>query len=516
MNSGGKVLIIDDEIGPRESLRMIIKDKYPVKTAPNALEGLKLLSEDDFSVVLLDLRMPHMDGITALQEIKRICPDSEVLIVTAYASVDTARKAIQYGAFDYLMKPFDRNDVIKVVERGMHKRKKAKELKQEHTELKELIDERTKELMITERMRKELFENANDGIIIMNTDAVILDLNLRACELMGYAKEELKGEKITTFEAEESKYLWKDRMVRLLNGEQLLFETEYYTKSGNKVSIEISAKAIEVDGRMTIQSFYRDITEKKRLQAQLFHSQKMESIGTLAGGLAHDFNNILTAVLGHADMILATEQLSTGALESLQVIESSARQASQVVAQLLSFARRGGNEFNPLRVNEVIENTLAMVSKLILPRIIIKKKLDATIVPIMGNATQIGQVVMNLVINARDAIPNGGEIDISTGLVNVKPGSLPNSGLQGGPGFHADIKEGQFIVIRISDTGTGIAEEHLPHIFEPFYTTKEKGKGTGLGLAASYGIVKDHGGEITVYSKAGFGTIVAIYLPVPK
>lgn len=515
MDSSGKVLIIDDEIGPRESLRMIIKDRYAVKTAPSAVEGLKLLSEDDYSVVLLDLRMPHMDGITALQEIKRLCPDSEVLIVTAYASVDTARKAIQYGAFDYLMKPFDKNDVIKVVERGMHKRKKTKELKKEHTELKELVDERTKELMITERMRTELFENANDGIIIMNTDAVILDLNLRACELLGYTKEELKGEKITSFEGAESTLLWKDRMVRLLNGEQLLFETEHYTKNGNKVSIEISAKAIEVDGRMIIQSFHRDITEKKKLQAQLFHSQKMESIGTLAGGLAHDFNNILTAILGHTDMILATEPLSAVAMESLQVIEASARQASQVVSQLLSFARRGSNEFSPLRVNEVIENTLSMVSKLILPKIVVRKKLEATIPPILGNATQIGQVVMNLVINARDAMPHGGEIEISTGLVNVKPGALP-AGPQGGLEFQADIAEGQFAVIRISDTGTGIAEEHLPHIFEPFYTTKEKGKGTGLGLAASYGIVKDHGGEIAVYSKAGFGTIFTIYIPIPK
>ena len=148
MGNGGKVLIIDDEIGPRESLRMIIKDKYPVKTATSAIEGLRLLSEDEFSVILLDLRMPHMDGITALQEIKRSCPDAEVLIVTAYASVDTARKAIQYGAFDYLMKPFDKDDVIKVVEKGMHKRKKTKELRQEHTELKELVDERTKELRV--------------------------------------------------------------------------------------------------------------------------------------------------------------------------------------------------------------------------------------------------------------------------------------------------------------------------------------------------------------------------------
>ncbi len=510
MNAGGKVLIIDDEIGPRESLRMIIKDRYAVKTAPNAVEGLKLLSDEEFSVILLDLRMPHMDGITALQEIKKICPDTEVLIVTAYASVDTARKAIQYGAFDYLMKPFDKNDVIKVVEKGMDKRSRTRELKKEHTELRELIDERTKELMITERMRKELFENANDGIIIMNADAVIMDLNQRACELLGYGKDELKGERISSFETGESRYLWKERVAKLLQGEQLLFETEHYTKSGSKVFIEISARAIEADGRKIIQSFHRDITEKKRLQAQLFHSQKMESIGTLAGGLAHDFNNILTAILGHTDMILATEELSEDTMKSLEVIESSARHASQVVAQLLSFARRGNNEFSPVHINGIIENTLSMVSKLVLPRILIRKNLDDALPAVAGNATQIGQVVMNLIINAKDAMPAGGEIEISTGVVDINPARMGT--LQNVPEF----REGKFVFLCIADTGPGIPEEHLPHIFEPFYTTKEKGKGTGLGLAASYGIAKNHGGEITVSSKEGFGTVFTLYIPVPE
>ena len=229
MDPAGKVLIIDDDAGPRESLRMIIKDLYPVQTVASAPEALDLLSRDEFSVVLLDLRMPRMDGITALREIKRH-PDIEVLIVTAYASVETAREAIQYGAFDYLIKPFDKNDVITVVERGISKRRKTQKFMQEHSELKERFDEHTKELKLAEKMRMELFNNAGDGIVIMNAEGTLLDLNPRACEMWECSrKEDLLGENIAALEVEGNRGRWNDRLLKLLQGKSLLFETEYRT-----------------------------------------------------------------------------------------------------------------------------------------------------------------------------------------------------------------------------------------------------------------------------------------------
>jgi two-component system cell cycle sensor histidine kinase/response regulator CckA len=520
MDRAGKVLIIDDDAGPRESLRMIIKDIYPVQTASSAPEALNLLSREEFSVILLDLRMPKMDGITALREIKKRYPDIEVLIVTAYASVETAREAIQYGAFDYLMKPFDKNDVIAVVEKGMNKRKKAREFMKEHCELKERCDERDKELMVAEKMRMELFNNASEGIVIMNAEGTVLDLNPRACEMWECSgKDDLVGENIVVTEVGENAGQWNERLPQLFQGKSVLFETEYQTRGGKRLFLEVSAKAIEIEGTKIIQSFYRDITEKKRFQEQIFLTQKMESMGTLAGGLAHDFGNILTTILGHTGLILAEgRDLSEELLRNLEIIESSANYASSIVAQLLSFSRKGETEVSPLIINDVVENTLGIISKILKPDTGIDKNLSPFIRPIMGNAGQLGQVITNLVINARDAMPNGGSIIIKTDMVDIgsnsvditSPNPLTGKGGYGGASSATD----QLVCVTISDTGTGICSEHLQHIFEPFFTTKQKG--TGLGLAAVYSTVKDHGGEIKVSSTVGCGTVFTIYFPVVK
>ncbi len=387
--------------------------------------------------------------------------------------------------------------------------KEKNKLKEYSQQLEEIVQERTRDLRKSEAMLKTLFENANDGIVIMDDMGVIVDTNQRACEIYEREKKELIGTDIQLLgpDTDKNRLLWRERMERLLNGEPLLFETEHYGRDENKVSVEISAKAIEIDGRLLIQTFHRDLTEKKRLQAQLLHSQKMESIGTLAGGIAHDFNNILTAILGYADLILLNDKLSPEVTNKVRVIETSARQASQMVSKLLSFARRGSVESVPFRINSVIEDTMSMVSRLVPRDIELRKELDSSIPPVEGDVSQIEQVLMNLIINAKDAMPDGGTITITTGLVEIKHNSLD---------IPATIKSGEYIHITVTDTGIGISEKHLPHIFEPFYTTKEKGKGTGLGLAMVYGIIKEHGGYITVESRKRHETKFNIYLPISK
>ncbi|MEC4685524.1 MAG: ATP-binding protein [Nitrospirota bacterium] len=387
--------------------------------------------------------------------------------------------------------------------------KEKTKLKEYSQQLEEIVQERTRDLRKSEAMLKTLFENANDGILIMNDNGVIVDANQRACEIYEREKKELIGTDIQHLgpDTDKNRLMWRERLERLLNGEPLLFETEHYGKDENKVSIEISAKAIQIDGRLLIQSFHRDLTEKKQLQAQLLHSQKMESIGTLAGGIAHDFNNILTAILGYADLILLSDKLLPEIANKVRVIETSARQASQMVSKLLSFARKGSVESVPFAINSVIEDTMSMVSRLVPRDIVLRKELDKSIPPVEGDVSQIEQVLMNLIINAKDAMPDGGEITIATKLVEIKHNSLD---------IRAAIKSGEYIHTTVTDTGTGISEKHLPHIFEPFYTTKEKGKGTGLGLAMVYGIIKEHRGYITVESRKGHETKFNIYLPVSK
>lgn len=382
-------------------------------------------------------------------------------------------------------------------------------LKKYSQHLEEVVEERTRDLRQSEAMLKTLFENANDGIVIIDDRGVVVDVNQRACEMYGMEKEDFIGTEIERLgpDTDKNRILWRERLERLLNGEPLLFETEHHGNNGGKVSIEISAKAVRIDGRLLIQTIHRDLTEKKRLQSQLLHSQKMESIGTLAGGIAHDFNNILTAILGYADLILLNDKIPPEISNKVRVIETSARQASQMVSKLLSFARRGSVESVPFAVNSVIEDTLSMVSRLVPKNITISKDLDPALPPVEGDVSQIEQVLMNLIINAKDAMPDGGEISITSRLVEIEQKSLD---------IPTTIKSGEYVYITVRDTGMGIAEEHLPHIFEPFYTTKEKGKGTGLGLAMVYGIIKEHGGYITVDSRVGHETIFNIYLPTSK
>jgi two-component system cell cycle sensor histidine kinase/response regulator CckA len=370
--------------------------------------------------------------------------------------------------------------------------------------LETVVEARTKELRKSEAMLQTLHENANDGIIITDQNGIILKVNQRASEIHGFKDEQMIGMSAGLLEIEKNKTVWSERLSRLLNGESLIYETEHYKKDGTTINLEISSKAITIGEEVYIQSIHRDISEKKRLQSQLLHSQKMESIGTLAGGIAHDFNNILTSILGFTDLILDDGGTPNNISKQVRVIESSARKGSSLVSKLLSFARRGSIEAVPFEVNTIIEDTITMLSRIVSKNIAIETNLNHMIPPIIGDANQIEQILMNLIINARDAMPQGGEIIISTDAVELSPDDV---------NFTADIRKGMFIKLSVRDSGTGIDQKHLDRIFEPFYSTKEVGKGTGLGLAMVYGIVKEHGGYINVESEIGVGTDFSIYIP---
>ena len=294
-------------------------------------------------------------------------------------------------------------------------------------------------------------------------------------------------------------------MSRILNGETLIYETEHYRKDGSKVFLEISSKAIEIGGELYIQSFYRDITEKKRIQEQLMQSQKMESVGSLAGGIAHNFNNILTAILGYSELLLEFSTLDETSKQRVKNIESSARKAGVMVSKLLSFARREAHEVFPLNLNDVINDSVKLFEGVLNKRIGLKVDLYNALPTIEGDPNQLEQVIMNLMVNARDAMPDGGLITVRTDVREMGNSSID---------MPSGITPGKYIEFTVSDTGCGIPKGILNRIFDPFFTTKEKGKGTGLGLATVYGIVKDHKGYITVQSEEGKGTSFTIYLPV--
>ena len=374
--------------------------------------------------------------------------------------------------------------------------------------LEDLVKERTRELAISETWHRSIFDNATDGIIVLDKKQNIVNVNRKTCELHGFDRAALIGIHIDLLESNGEKEKQEERLSRILNGETLIYETEHYKKDGEKILLEISSKSLEIEGETYIQSFCRDITEKKRIQEQLMHSQKMESVGALAGGISHNFNNILTAILGYSELLLEFSALDDTSKQRVRNIESAARKAGIMVSKLLSFSRRDSHEVLPLNLNHVVNDSAKLFEGVLDKRVGLKINLSENMHVIEGDPNQLEQVVMNLMVNARDAMPDGGLITIKTGVIEIGRNGFINTS--------AYIKAGKYILMSVSDTGCGIPAEIRDRIFDPFFTTKEKGKGTGLGLASVYGIVKDHKGYISVQSEVNKGTTFDIYLPVSE
>ncbi len=371
--------------------------------------------------------------------------------------------------------------------------------------LKDQVAEKTGELTISEQKYRGLFDNATDGIAVLDRSGIITDVNQQFCTLHGFEREAILGTnyrllRTGPFEGEHDEWL-----TRMLQGGSLLYEAEHYRNDGSKVQLEISARAIEIGGVVHIQSFHRDIMEKKQLQEQAIQSQKMESMGVLAGGIAHDFNNTLTAILGHTEVLRRRIRSDEFGLRRIKTIEDAAKRAGLMVSKLLSFARKESLELVPTDLNMVVMDTTELLGRTFIDRnITVKVETEPEIPAVSGDSIHLEQVITNLAMNAMDAMPGGGTLMITTSVMEVGEKSSP---------IRPFLAPGKYVVLTVGDTGTGIAPEVRSRIFEPFFTTKPVGKGTGLGLAMVYGIVKSHQGEVRVRSEPGVGTTFEIYFP---
>jgi PAS domain S-box-containing protein len=356
----------------------------------------------------------------------------------------------------------------------------------------------------SERQYRELVENAHEGIWVVDENGLITFSNQRLSAILGY--DEMLGRNINELVPSDKKRILLNLLVQNMRGLVAQEEIEMLCNDGKLVSVIISSVPV-VEGDRYRGSFamVTDITDKKRMETKLLHQQKMESIGTMAGGIAHDFNNILTGVLGYASLLKHRLQEEPETQRFVEIIETSSLRAADLVRQLLAFSR--GTQPEDLQIvypNRLIRETARLLESSVGKDVVLELDLDPHIPPIAANSTQVQQAILNLCLNSRDAMPNGGKISISTAEVDLDGDLAP---------AYQDIaaEPGKYIRIRVADDGSGIAEENLDKIFDPFFTTKEVGKGSGLGLAMVYGIVQNARGYVQVLSEEKKGTEFNLY-----
>ncbi|MCX5872614.1 MAG: PAS domain S-box protein, partial [Deltaproteobacteria bacterium] len=318
--------------------------------------------------------------------------------------------------------------------------------------------------------------------------------------------DEIIGRPLPQFVAPGHQRLFVERCKRNLAGKPTRpsYQVEGVKKTGELFDMVLWPKKIDYEGSPPILAFVMDVTETKKLRAQLMQAQKMEAVGTLAGGIAHDFNNLLQVVIGYSEIMLLDKTLSDKLKQKVRSINKVASNGADLVRRLLTFSRKTETKPKPLDLNYEINQIQKLLDRTIPKMIEIEQNLSDNLNPINADASQMEQIIMNLAVNARDAMPDGGKLIIETDNVTLDATHCAT---------HIEAKPGLYVLLTVSDTGHGINKKTLEHIFEPFFTTKGPGQGTGLGLAMVYGIVKQHGGYTTCYSEPGVGTTFKIYFP---
>lgn len=370
---------------------------------------------------------------------------------------------------------------------------------------------RTREALVeSEDHRRAILQTAMDGFVVIDATGRILEVNQAYCRMSGYTAEELLVMHVHDLEANESEQEQRAHFQRLVHQREDRFESRHRRKDGTVIDLEISLQYLPAGGGQ-VAAFLRDITDRKRaeqerakLQAQFLQAQKMESVGRLAGGIAHDFNNLLTVINGYSQMLLDSLTPVDPLRGSLSEIHKAGERAASLTQQLLAFSRKQILSPRELDVNRVVRDLLPMLKRLVGEDIEVLIALKAESGTIHADAHQIEQVIMNLVVNARDAMPEVGKLVIETASVNLDERYVK---------AHPEVRMGRYVQLTVSDTGAGMDAETRSRIFEPFFTTKDAGKGTGLGLSTVQGIVAQSGGYIDVYSEKGIGTTFKIYLP---
>ncbi len=499
-----RILVVEDERIVAEDVKRSLRNlgymvSAVVTSGSEAIEQSEKLRPD---LVLMDVVIKgKLNGIKTAEQIRSRF-DIPVIYLTAYADEGTLERAKVTEPFGYILKPFDERDLQSTIEMGLYKHEMERKL-------------RESEVWFSTTLR-----SIGDGVIVTDKEGCITFMNGVAENLTGWEQKEALGKPlirvfdilshVTGGKAENSvtKVLHEGVIVSLAHETDLV-----YKGNGRKIPITANFAPIKDDREEIVGAVlvFHDISErmqaeveKERIQAQLLQSQKMEAVGILAGGVAHDFNNLLTVIQGNTDLAMMKVNEADSVYTELSDIQLAATRAASLTNQLLLFSRKQPMKFVSVNLNRTVVDLLKMLHRLIGEDIVVNTEFETDLWAVQADRGTIEQVIMNLSVNARDAMPGGGRLSIKT--ENVVLDEIQCNGMP-------EAQTGRFVCLSISDTGIGMDEETVQHVFEPFFSTKGPGKGTGLGLSVVYGIIQQHDGWIHVISEFGSGSTFKIYLP---
>ncbi len=535
--SAGEVLVVEDDRNSLEFLTTLLTEAgFRVRPADTGELALRSVAARTPELILLDVRLPGIDGIEACRRLKAdpATRDVPVLFISARHENDLKVKALEAGGLDYVTKPFSPPEILARIKNHirMHRlqvdlteksaalakevevrRQAEAELEKHRASLERQVAERTAELREREEKFRELVETISDVIFEVDGRGGITYVSPAGARIWGGELGDVVGRNFMELVHPEDREQLALRFAELAKGVERPMVYRFVNKSGRVLWGRSHSTPIWKDGRFAgARGVLMDITaqkeaeaEKDRLREKLAQARKMESVGRLAGGVAHDFNNMLGVILGYVEMALESLDSSQPLFEDLEEIRKAASRSADLTRQLLAFARRQPIAPRVLDLNETVAGMLRMLQRLIGEDIQLVWSPGSDLWPVRMDPSQIDQVLANLCVNARDAIHGrGGAVAIETSNE-----TLDEAFCERNPGF----APGAYVRLTVRDDGRGMDEETLDNLFEPFFTTKAVGRGTGLGLATIYGIVKQNEGFISAASEPGEGTTFHLYLP---
>ncbi len=487
-----RLLHLEDNAADAELIGMRIAEEWPdckIRLVASREEFLTALDSEEFDLILSDFSLPAFNGLEALNIARRTGSSAPFLFLSGTIGEDNAVEALQHGAVDYLIKDRPARLIPAI--------RTALEQRREH-QLRRRAEQHLRE-------QAEVLDKARDAICVTDIEGRVTYWNESANQLFGWTGDEGRGQRLQQLFGLFNQALIPDALKEVQAQGVWTRELQLTAPNGDLRHI-VSRWTLVRDAANQPKSILlinTDVTEEKKLEAQLLRAQRLEGIGTLAGGIAHDLNNVLTPIVMAVNM-LRENTADEDTRRLLEVVEKSAQHGAGLVRQVLAFARGADGERVELQPKIVIKDVVTFLRETLPRSIELEMEMSGDLWMVVTDSTQLSQVLMNLCVNARDAMPKGGKLRI--GARNV---TVDESVAHSNPGAHA----GPHVLLSVSDTGTGIPRELIDRIFDPFFTTKVAGKGTGLGLSTVQGIVRAHGGFLQVESVLGRGTEFNLYFP---